>query len=205
MRQKSIQKRELILEAASKLFLANGFEKTSMADINSLVGGSKATLYSHFASKDELFVECIYNLAEQYLEQLFSSLHDETLEIRAALLRFGIHMIQLLSSPELIAAKRLLIAEANRSEVGKLFSDKIGVHQKAVAKFIQRSMAAGKLIQGDPDLVAIQLRALLEAEIIEPCLLCTQTLPLTEATIQRAAENAITTFMRAFSAESLSD
>jgi AcrR family transcriptional regulator len=48
---KSDIKRQAILENAYRLFRAQGFDRTSMADITSEVGGSKATLYSHFPQR----------------------------------------------------------------------------------------------------------------------------------------------------------
>jgi len=57
--QKGEAKRKAILETAFRLFREQGFEKTSMSEITAQVGGSKATLYRHFPSKEELFAECL--------------------------------------------------------------------------------------------------------------------------------------------------
>ena len=59
MQVKSNIKRQAILETAYRLFRTQGFDKTSMTEITTQVGGSKATVYSHFPSKEELFVECM--------------------------------------------------------------------------------------------------------------------------------------------------
>lgn len=48
-----------ILEAAGKLFLSNGYEKTSMQDIINALGMSKGAIYHHFKSKEDLFVRVI--------------------------------------------------------------------------------------------------------------------------------------------------
>jgi len=44
-----------ILTAASALFAAEGFERTSMRDIAAACGISKALLYHHFKDKDEIY------------------------------------------------------------------------------------------------------------------------------------------------------
>ena len=49
--------RTRILDAAEKLFLENGIETTSMADISSLLGISRVTMYRYFADRDEIAVE----------------------------------------------------------------------------------------------------------------------------------------------------
>lgn len=55
MRVKSEAKRQAILAVARESFTRHGFETTSMSAIASEVGGSKATLYNHFSSKEALF------------------------------------------------------------------------------------------------------------------------------------------------------
>ena len=56
-----------IVDVAFRLFLDNGYEKVSMNDIVKEAGGSLATLYKHFGSKEQLL---IYILAEKS-EELF--------------------------------------------------------------------------------------------------------------------------------------
>ena len=65
--RKSDSKRQAILDTAYRLFRAQGFDKTSVSEITAEVGGSKATIYSHFPSKEELFVECMMAAAENYM------------------------------------------------------------------------------------------------------------------------------------------
>ena len=47
-------KRQAILDTAYRLFRTQGFDRTSVSQITAEVGGSKATIYSHFPSKEEL-------------------------------------------------------------------------------------------------------------------------------------------------------
>ncbi len=46
--------RDEILEAALDLFSVNGYEATSISQIADVVGIRKASLYSHFANKQEI-------------------------------------------------------------------------------------------------------------------------------------------------------
>ena len=48
-------KRDAILEAASEQFRQYGYRKTSMDDISKRLGISRASLYSHFDNKDDIF------------------------------------------------------------------------------------------------------------------------------------------------------
>ncbi|WP_425220105.1 TetR/AcrR family transcriptional regulator [Ralstonia solanacearum] len=60
MRRTSEAKRDAILDVAAGLFGEVGFERASMAEISARVGGSKATLYSYFDSKEALFFEVLF-------------------------------------------------------------------------------------------------------------------------------------------------
>ena len=198
MRVKTDEKRQLIIDTAYRLFRANGFEKTSMSEITTQVGGSKATLYNYFSSKEELFVECMFGIADNYLEGVFSHLQDPAGDIRTALQGFGENVTQVICSPEIVAAQRLMIAEAGRAGIGKLFYEKINSLQAQTAAFIQGAMNAGKLRRGDAGLAAAQFKALMEAELHDSYLLCVRTMPPNEVEIAAITGRAVDTFLRAY-------
>jgi AcrR family transcriptional regulator len=58
--------RQLVLEAAERLFVANGFGSTSLEDIAREAGFSKGAVYSNFAGKTDLF----FAIVEQQFDQL---------------------------------------------------------------------------------------------------------------------------------------
>ena len=204
MRKKSDEKRQYIIDTAYQLFRASGFEKTSMAEISAKVGGSKATLYNYYSSKEELFVDCMLDLAEHYLEDIFSSMHDPKMDLQTALHGFGEKALRLICSPEMLDARRLMFAEAERSGIGKMFYEKISSWQEEITGFLARSMDDGKLRQCTPLLASLQFRALLEAEVFEPCILSVRELPLNEETIKNAVDHAVDTFLRAYAPTDIS-
>lgn len=66
---------ETILQIATKLFLEQGFEKTSMQHIIDEIGMSKGAIYHHFKSKEEILsvvMERQFNKTTQYMEQLIA-------------------------------------------------------------------------------------------------------------------------------------
>ncbi len=198
MRIKTDEKRQLIIDTAYRLFRTNGFEKTSMSEITAQVGGSKATLYNYFSSKEELFVECMFDIAENYLDGIFSHLQDQSEDLRTALQGYGEDLIRLMCTPDIVAVRRLMIAEAGRSGIGNLFYDKIHSRQGEIAAFIGSAMDTGKLRRGDPRLASDQLRALLETEIFEQYILCVRSAVPDDAEITAFAERAVDTFLRAY-------
>lgn len=53
--------KQKILDAAEEVFSQKGYYQTSMQDIANVANVAKGTLYYHFKSKDELFVELLEN------------------------------------------------------------------------------------------------------------------------------------------------
>lgn len=196
--KKSDEKRRVILDTAYRLFRHQGFDNTSMSQINAQVGGSKATIYSYFPSKEELFVECMTDIADRYMEEVFALLDNRESDWTVRLHIFGESFLRIVSSAEVVAVQRLMIAEAARSGVGKLFFLKLRSMRHYVSAFLAECMEAGLLRPADAGLAAEQLRALLEAEIVEPLLLCVNEAPPDEKTVMAAAHRAIATFLRAY-------
>jgi AcrR family transcriptional regulator len=195
--KKSDIKRRAILETAYRLFRAQGFDKTSMAEITALVGGSKATIYSHFASKEELFVECMMAAVADYMSGTLKHL-ETSADPRVALRRFGTSVLNFICSAEQLEVRRLMIAEAARSGTGKLFFDRIAALRTRVSAFLSACMESGKLRRDDPDLAADHLGALLEAEILEPLLLQVREGSPDKKETALAAKRAVAAFLRAY-------
>jgi AcrR family transcriptional regulator len=196
--RKTDQKRQHILDTAYRLFQSKGFANTSMSEITAEAGGSKATVYNYFPSKEELFVECMTNISDQYIDGIFGGLQDFKGDLQVALLETVKDALRVLCSLEMLASKRLLIAEAERSGIGRLFYRKMDGYMGELAAILRRAMDEGQLRQGDPLLAARQLRALLEADIVERCLMGAHTAPPSAVVISRAAEDAVATFLTAY-------
>lgn len=196
--KKSDSKRQAILDTAYRLFRAQGFEKTSMAEITGQVGGSKATLYSHFASKQELFVECVMEMLENYMSETLKYLDAAGSDPAPALIKFGASVLRFICSPEQVEVRRMVIAEAVRSGTGKLFFDKLAALRARVSAFLAECMSSGTLRREDPSLAADHFGALLEAEILEPLLLHVRDDSPSEEEIELAAKRAVAAFLRAY-------
>src|SRR5579863_1338062 len=196
--RKSELKRQAILEQAYRLFRTYGFDKTSMAEITAQVGGSKATVYSHFSSKEELFVECMMTALEDYMSGTLQHLEASRTDPRIALLNFGSSVLNFICSSEQLEVRRLMIAEAARSGTGKLFFDKISALRAQLGAFLAACMASGRLRRADPNLAAEQLGAMLEAEMLEPLLLHVREGAPDQQETARAARRAVDAFLRAY-------
>lgn len=202
--KKSDRKRQAILEAAYRLFLEKGFERTSMSEINAVVGGSKATIYNHFPSKEALFVECLFSPIDTGMDGILGFLQENSGDdVVAVLRRFSRDYLRLVCSPEAISIRRLMIAEAARAGVGKMFHDKLQVTARRVEGHLAELMSRGMLRPADPKLAAQQLRMLVEAELVEPLLLCATDGPPGEVTIVASADAAVEAFLAAYASSNM--
>jgi len=137
-------------------------------------------------------------MADRYMEGVLTELEDSATDRLATLHRFGEKFLRIISSEEVVAVQRLMIAEAARAGVGKLFFLKLRAMRHHVSAFLAECMEAGHLRPADAGLAADQLRALLEAEVLEPLLLCVDDVRPDDKTTTAAAERAIGTFLRAY-------
>ena len=62
--------RQHIIETASRLFYANGYNRTGINEIIKETGIAKATLYHHFASKDDICLSFLTFKHEHFLVDL---------------------------------------------------------------------------------------------------------------------------------------
>lgn len=168
MRKKTESKRQAILDVAADLFRETGFERASMSELCLRVGGSKATLYNYFSSKEEVFAEVLMQATEAQFQATHEVLDPTLDDITQALESFGRGLLTLLYSPQVQAARRLVVSEIVRSDLGRTCYARGHARSAAeVAEFLQQAMDQGKLRQADPRIASLHLKGLLEAEWID--------------------------------------
>jgi len=200
MKVKTEAKRLAILKAASEVFQEVGFERASMSDIRARIGGSKATLYNYFPSKEKLFFEVMHEATTHELEETVGALNAEATDLKQELLHFGKRFVSALYSPEAMAVGHLPIAESRRSESGKLsFERAILPLEKQVAEFLKKVMKRGELRNADAQIAAIHLLSLLESEFMQRALLGvlkSVKLEAINAAVRRAVEVFLSGYQR---------
>lgn len=198
MRTKTEAKRQAILTAAAEVFREVGFERASMSEIRARIGGSKATLYNYFPSKEKLFFEVMYQAKEFELSEITSALNSETGDIKQELLHFGQKWVPALYSSDAIAIRRLAIAESGNSNIGKVvFEGSTVPMEKQVAEFLRGAMKRGVLRTADPKVAAMHLLSLLESEFLQRVLLGVMDSVKPEA-VRAAVRRAVETFLSGY-------
>ncbi|HTX67988.1 MAG TPA: TetR family transcriptional regulator [Thermoleophilia bacterium] len=72
------RRRDVILEEAARQFAARGYRNTRVADICEALGIAPRTLYSHFRTKQALFVACYHVYADWLAQDVEPHVEEET-------------------------------------------------------------------------------------------------------------------------------
>jgi TetR/AcrR family transcriptional repressor of mexJK operon len=197
-REEPASKAETILAAAERAFLASGFGAVTMDRVAREAGASKATVYAHFTSKEELFGAVVANVSRRRFGG-FSAEALDPRDIAASLTTIATRFLDLILSPEAIALNRIIIAEVTRfPALAQVFWTAGPERTKAqIEAFLRRAAEAGSLAIPDPRLAAEQFAALARGEIHYRSLLQPAD-PADRAALGGAAAGAVATFLRAF-------
>lgn len=171
MRVRTEAKRQEIVQIATELFEQNGFERTSMSMISEKVGGSKATLYGYFGSKEELLQAVLNYDVTTEAERLMNQLLDGD-DLRDGLISLGIaYMTRRLSNVP-IANVRMVATQPAGSTIGKeFFENVLEPAWQRLARRFQMMMDDGRLKQADPWVAAMHWKGMCEWDMFEKRLL----------------------------------
>ena len=158
-----------ILEVSLDLFSVQGFEATSISQIASAVGIRKASLYSHFESKQAILDALVKDVLEQYAEHsIFAKAdwdqYDDTEDKPALTPDAAAQMIlgqvrYILHDPHISRARKMLaIEQFQNPELAKLqtkqnYSDVMHYFTGLVKYLIRHDV----LTEDDPAIMAAQL------------------------------------------------
>lgn len=170
-RVRTEEKRRQIVAIASELFQELGYDRTSMSLISERLGGSKATLYGYFKSKEDLLQSVlVYDVTEEADRLMNEFLSGRNL--REGLISLGRAYMTRRLSPGPIANIRIVSTQPESSTIGKEFYENVlGPAWKRLANRFQSMMDAGVLKRADPWIAAMQWKGMCEWDMFERRLL----------------------------------
>lgn len=144
-------RRQAILDAARASFLEKGYDGTSMSGLLATLGGSKATLWGYFRSKEELFAAVLDDAVVEHRASLLACV-EPTGDLVESLERFSRRFLSKTSSPDSLALWRLVAAESGRNpEIGRIFYERAPKRiEQGLTAFIAKHMEMGELRPDDP-------------------------------------------------------
>jgi AcrR family transcriptional regulator len=201
---RSVRKRGAILDAATTLFLRNGYLGTSMDEIAARARVSKQTVYKHFSDKESLFsaiVSAAVDAAGNPVLEEATALAD-TDDVATDLRAFARGQLERVMQPRLMQLRRLVIGEANRfPELGRAFYERgAGRSIAALVAAFERLTARGLLRADDPQLAAAHFNWLVMAAPVNRAMLLGDEAIPTPAELDRHAEGGVRAFLAAYGA-----
>lgn len=197
-RPRDVQKNTAILEAASELFLEQGFDGTSMDGVARRAGVSKQTVYSHFSSKEALFGEAVHAAIGAYFpNRALAAVDTHTLE--ADLKAVCRTLVRLLMDDRAIAMFRLLVAAgAKGPALGEIFWKSGPVEiQKQLGNLLRTWVDKGALKIDNIERAGQQLIALFKEPAHFRISIGIQQ-PLDDDEIDASVNEAVTAFLKLY-------
>lgn len=164
------QKRTAILNAATRLFLDSGYDRTSLARIAEGAGVSKATLFKQFPTKAALFDAIV---GASWGSDEGDGDTPAPGDLRAGLTLVGRRYVALLTRPDMADLFRIVIAELPRfPELAESqFNRGKMPYFDSVRRYLEAERVAGTVVLDDAELAATQFLGMISNYVFWPRLL----------------------------------
>ncbi|WP_296766555.1 TetR/AcrR family transcriptional regulator [Sediminimonas sp.] len=194
------RKFDQVLAGARQVFLSDGFGSASVDKIAAVAGVSKATIYSYFPDKRELFCEVIRSECNQQAESALR-LIDTGRPPRDVLAEAARQLLSFLLSEFSQRVFRICVAEADRfPELGRAFYESGPMMgRRRLGEYLQAAGGRGELAIEDVDMAADQFAELCKATLWPRAMFGIQQ-DFDEAEIARVADEATWTFLARYGA-----
>lgn len=193
-------RRKAMLEAACELFLERGFGGTSMGDVVARSGGSLATLYATFGSKEKLFEAIVEEVSAQLLAPLDAP-EFESKPLDEALCRLGEAFLSHLLDPQTLRWQRMCAAEGPKFpelRTALLHSGPERVRGR-LAAYLAAQAEAGRLALDDPHAAAVHFLALVKSEVAFAAV-CGEPIDLAPEAVPGKVQSAVDVFLYGYAA-----
>jgi TetR/AcrR family transcriptional repressor of mexJK operon len=202
MDSRSARKRQAIMDAATRLFLAGGYQGTSMDDIAALAEVSKQTVYKNFADKQRLFTDIVIGAATRADDfvQALPAILAEAPDVETGLRMLARRYLATVMQPGLLQLRRLVVSEAGR------FPDLAREYYKLAPEHVIGALAAalgdlaerGLLAVDDPVVAAGHYAFLVVGQPLDRAMFLGTESGLTDAETRGLADAAVTAFLGAY-------
>ena len=198
MRVRTEEKRQEIIRIASELFEELGYDRTSMSTIAARLGGSKATLYGYFQSKEGLLRAVLDQDVNEGADRLLNEFVSEQ-DLRSGLVRLGITYLTHFVSPTRMSNIR---AVANHPVGPEFYEQVLRPAWQRLAERFAVMMKEGRLKFADPWITAMHWKGLNEWDMFEKQLLGAGT-GADQTEIVTAATAAADAFLKVYAGDTV--
>jgi len=196
-RERAARKSKQMLNAAQRLFAQSGYAAVSMDDIAKTAGVSKATLYSHFDSKEKLFAEII-EIESPHIEEGVPIPEVFEGDAEGVLRNFARGFARFFADGRGLEIYRLFVTDLHRfPDLVRRFHAAGPMALRArLSRLLAQMAERGALSIEDPDLAADHLTSLIQGRL--PFDRAIGLPPPDPAAIDRHVESALRLFLRGY-------
>ncbi|HEX6676906.1 MAG TPA: TetR/AcrR family transcriptional regulator [Actinomycetes bacterium] len=199
---RSARKRRDIMEAATTLFLRNGYLGTSMDEVAALAAVSKQTVYKHFADKERLFTDIVLGVtgvAGEFVDEVVRTLPDSD-DLERDLVALGRRYVAAVMQPQVLQMRRLLVGECARfPALARAYYERAPERTiAALAAAFGRLDERGLLHVDDPQLAAGHFAFLVLGMALDRAMLCGDGEAFGSAELERLADAGVRAFLAAY-------
>ena len=189
-------RRRALLDAAARLFVTKGFEKTTLSDLVEAAGGSRATIYEMFGDKAGLFRAMMEENNRRVLDQLASARTPLPASPDEALVRLAVRFLRGILNDEARAVVRVLVAESGRiPDIAEEFWDSgPATTVRQVADYLRALADGGGLRIENPEAAAQAFISMVVGELFMKGLIL-PTGPVSDAEIEGRVRYAVRLFL----------
>ncbi|MGN6590675.1 MAG: TetR/AcrR family transcriptional regulator [Sphingomicrobium sp.] len=199
-RVRTEEKRDEIIQIASELFEQLGYDRCSMAALSERVGGSKATLYGYFPSKEDLLRAVLQCQIASEFDRIMGEFHKIP-NLRQGLIELGIAYNKKRLSALPVANIRCIVNQPPGSTMGNEFYETvIRPAFESKAEIFQHLINEGRLKKGDPWVMLMHWKGLNDWDLFERRLIGAITGP-EDVNVERVATLAADAFLKLYGAE----
>jgi TetR/AcrR family transcriptional regulator, regulator of autoinduction and epiphytic fitness len=185
--------RAAILDAAADLFLAAGYDGTSLARVAASAGVSKATLFKQFPTKAELFEATMLEAGGAPGSEPTA---PDAGDLHAGLVTLGRAYVELLERPRIVGLMRTVIAESPRFPELRERTFDFGTLPvlRALRTYLRAADTAGTADLDDVDTATTQFLGMIASAVFWPRLMH-GTWSITAAETRRVVDEAARTIV----------
>jgi AcrR family transcriptional regulator len=199
-RVRTEEKRDEIVRIAAELFQKHGYDRCSMAALSERLGGSKATLYGYFPSKEDLLRAVIQCEIASEFDRVLKEFHQDK-SLRDGLIKLGVAYHNKRLSPLPVANIRAIVNQPAGSTMGKEFYETIiRPAFEDVAKQFEHLMDEGRLKRADPWTVLMHWKGLNDQDLFERRLIGAISGP-EDVDVKKVATVAADAFLKLYGVE----
>ncbi|UNK18162.1 TetR/AcrR family transcriptional regulator [Paenibacillus sp. N3/727] len=158
---KALRKRDLILDKAKELFIQRGYAATSMDELVRYIGVSKGSIYYHFESKEELFLQLLARQNREWMDA-WTEKQSSFTSFEEKLYGIAVHMVDDFQNPLAKVGEEFYISNPdNKSLLDQILTIVLGP-RKLYREIFLEGAKEGFLPENDVDEISVIFASMLD-------------------------------------------